>query len=690
MAPVPLQTVLRHIRQLANRPGGGTTDADLLERFVAGHDEAAFELLMWRHGPMVLGVCRRVLRHEQDAEDAFQATFLMLVRKAATVSKRQSLGSWLYKVAFRVALAAKDRSGLPLLNGHADHVPAPDAASDLVWRDFRPVLDEEIDRLPEKYRAPFVLCYLEGKTNEEAAQQLGCPRGTVQSRLARARERIRSRLTRRGIALSTGLLTVALSEKAAPATVSLALVHATIKAAAPVAAGTLTSVAASAEVAALVQGVSRAMFWTKVKMTIVLVAMLGLAGSGAVLLAGGVRGSALKPDEASQPEITGQVTSPSAALNDAAQPTPAPGQVADPARVAKDRAVSRDNLKRIALAMVNYESAYGFFPPPAIYSGSDAAQQGGMKGMMGMMQSQMMGNTMRGRMGGGPMGRKFGGGPMGGKMMEGAQDNHLPGKAFLSWRVMLLPYLNENELYQKFKLDEPWDSPHNIQLLGSMPKVYDLPYMCTWNVTTQTYYQVFVGPGAAFEKHQAMRIADITDGTSNTILIIEARTPVPWTKPEDLAYDPDEPLPELGNPGSDGIQAALADGSVQTLKRNISESMLRALITRNGGEVIDSSLAFEPGRVVTPELPHVDRGTLQNEHTKLQAELKKTQDAIAQLKTELKAAREAARVDEEAQRLQKENAVLRDQLEQARQEAESLAEQLQRLKTGIREKHPRH
>jgi RNA polymerase sigma factor (sigma-70 family) len=262
------------------RPGcaAGLSDQQLLDRFIAERDEACFEVLLWRHGPTVLSVCRRILRHEQDAEDAFQATFLILVRKARSIGKRQALASWLYRVAYRVALRARLRverrtereKGMP-------DIPASEAAN-VVWRDLRPVLDEEIDRLPEKYRAPFVLCYLAGKTNEQAAVELGCPKGTVLSRLAWARQRLRVRLTRRGVGLTGGMIsaaTVPLADAALPAR----LVQASLKVALPAAAG---KVAVSASVASLTQGALQAMFWTKIKIGVIVM----LAGALLVGTAG--------------------------------------------------------------------------------------------------------------------------------------------------------------------------------------------------------------------------------------------------------------------------------------------------------------------------------------------------------------------------------------------------------------------
>jgi RNA polymerase sigma factor (sigma-70 family) len=187
------------------------SDRRLLERFVSQGDETAFTKLVQRHGPMVLGVCRQILRNEDDAEDAFQATFLVLARKARSIRAAEALPNWLYGVARRLAM----RSRSAVARRHAREValvePPTEAAPETQLVELAPVLHEEIGRLPEKYRIPLVLCYLEGKSNEEAARQLGCPSGTVFSRLARARERLRGRLTRRGLALSAGALTATLA-----------------------------------------------------------------------------------------------------------------------------------------------------------------------------------------------------------------------------------------------------------------------------------------------------------------------------------------------------------------------------------------------------------------------------------------------------------------------------------------------
>jgi hypothetical protein len=226
------------------------------------------------------------------------------------------------------------------------------------------------------------------------------------------------------------------------------------------------------------------------------------------------------------------------------------GGAHDRVRVAAARANSANNLKQIGLAMLNYESTYRRLPPAVVY-GPDK-------------------------------------------------------KPLYSWRVLLLPFLEEDLLYQQFHLHEAWDSPHNRQLLTRMPKVYSHPWKPS---STDTHYQVFFGRGAAFEgpansvfaefrllpqfpvqlfEGPVVRLTDITDGISNTILAAEGAQAVPWTKPEDLPFDPNQPLPQLGGLfPDDTFLVGMADGSVRTLHRDkISDQTLRSAITRAGGEVL--------------------------------------------------------------------------------------------------------
>lgn len=268
-------TLLAYLRRLCGPATLDGSDAELLERFAVDRDELAFETLVRRHGPLVYGVCRRVLRDEHAAEDAFQAAFLVLVRQAASVSKKASIRSWLYGVALRVALRARRREDLR--RRREQEIPPRPSAEATLEPDVRSILDEEIQRLPEKYRLPIVLCYLESRTNDEAAQILNCPRGTIAVRLARARERLRSRLLRRGVTLAA--MTALLSDNALSASVPALLFSQTAK--------TALTGAAPHSITTLTEGVLHMMYLSKCKMALVsgLIALaMGGAGVGVYFL----------------------------------------------------------------------------------------------------------------------------------------------------------------------------------------------------------------------------------------------------------------------------------------------------------------------------------------------------------------------------------------------------------------------
>jgi RNA polymerase sigma factor (sigma-70 family) len=279
-----LQNVVGGLRRAVSAAGaGGLTDSELLGRWVARRDEGAFEALLWRHAAAVLGVCRRVVGDTHAAEDAAQATFLALARKAGSIGRRQAVAGWLYAVACRAALQEKARMARrPAPVPHGLEALAGRPAEDPVWRDLRPILDQEVGRLPAKYRAAFVLCHVEGYTNEEAARELGCPVGTVLSRLARARRRLRDRLIRRGVTLAAGSFVLALGGEAAA--VPGELVRGAVRAAALSAAGKSLAGSVSVEAAALAQGVVRAMLLTKVKMGVAVVVAASLVGGGGGVL----------------------------------------------------------------------------------------------------------------------------------------------------------------------------------------------------------------------------------------------------------------------------------------------------------------------------------------------------------------------------------------------------------------------
>lgn len=281
MAHRPMEALVQLLRKSAGRTDvEGLSDACLLERFALQRDAASFETLVRRFGPMVFGVCRRILGDVHAAEDAFQATFFVLAQKASSLRRQALVGNWLYGVAYRTAKRAKVDAARRLV--HERQAPMPtrsDPLEEVVWRDLRPVLDEEIHNLPAKYRRPFVLCCLEGRTNEEAAGELGWPVGTLFTRLARARELLRQRLSRRGIGLTSLSLTAFLSSEATAAA-SVAVMEGTVQAAALFAPGNAAAAGAiSARAALLAEGVMHAMVVSKLKATAVVLAVMATLGS---------------------------------------------------------------------------------------------------------------------------------------------------------------------------------------------------------------------------------------------------------------------------------------------------------------------------------------------------------------------------------------------------------------------------
>jgi RNA polymerase sigma factor (sigma-70 family) len=249
------------------------TDEVLLERYTSRREEAAFAALVRRYSPLVLGVCRRVLHHEQDAEDAFQAVFCVLARKAGTIRQRAAVGAWLHAVAQRVARKARARRGRqPVPTSDLPDIPAAESSPEWAWKELRPILDAEVSRLPRKCRQAFILCYLEGLTNEQAAAQLGCPAGTVRSGLARARELLAARLTRRGLALSAGTLSAILGQHAAATVVQAGLAQAAVQTGLRYAAGQVVG----AGVATLADSFLKTLLRTRVTVAVGLVSALAV------------------------------------------------------------------------------------------------------------------------------------------------------------------------------------------------------------------------------------------------------------------------------------------------------------------------------------------------------------------------------------------------------------------------------
>ena len=298
------QAVLGQLDRLFGRGTvAGLSEGTLLERFVAAHDEAAMAALVARHGPMVLGVCRRLLRDEHDVEDAFQATFLVLVRRAAAIRDGERVGAWLHGVAHRVAVRARANAARRHAREPAGDVLIQTAlappAAEASLRELHAVIDDELARLPDSMRAPLVLCYLEGLTHDEAAQRLGWPVGTVRSRMARARDRLRGRLTRRGLEGDEAALTAALATQP----VSSVLIDATVKASLGFASPKAAAAVASAAAAALAEGVTNAMMLAKLK-------VLGAAALVCMVAVAGVQTYAFQNDGKGNAQAAGQPSPP--------------------------------------------------------------------------------------------------------------------------------------------------------------------------------------------------------------------------------------------------------------------------------------------------------------------------------------------------------------------------------------------
>ena len=289
---------LRHA--VLGRDEASLTDGELLECFIEGREEAAFTALLHRHGRMVWGVCRRVLRSHQDAEDAFQATFLVLLRRAHSIKPREMVANWLYGVAHQTA--RKARAVAAIRGGREKQMtdsPEPATQAKNLWHDLQSLLDQELSRLPHQYRILIVLCDLEGKTRKKVAEQLGCPEGTVAGRLARARALLAKRLAKHGLAVSSVTLAAVLSEQAA-ACVPISVMTCTKKAMALLVAGQTATGAISAKVAVLTEGVLKAMLLKKFKIATAVLAAICVIGAGVGV--GGFDNHPPRPEEPAIPQ----------------------------------------------------------------------------------------------------------------------------------------------------------------------------------------------------------------------------------------------------------------------------------------------------------------------------------------------------------------------------------------------------
>jgi RNA polymerase sigma factor (sigma-70 family) len=668
MATNQMNGVVQHLRRGALLADGtALSDGQLLERYLAHADDGAFAALVRRHGPMVWGVCRRALGGHQDAEDAFQAVFLVLVRKAATVEPREMLANWLYGVAYHTALKARAMAiRQKTRERQVREMPEPTAAPANAWQDLELILDQELSRLPDKYRWPVVLCDLEGKSYKEAARQLSCPDGTLAARLARARAMLARRLARHGIALSAASLSVVLTQNAASACVPAAVVSKTIKAASLLAAGKGAAVATiSAKAAALTEGMVKTMWLTKLRNVTGLFVTALVMALGAGFLCAAL---AQDPDKgADQPQAArsgarvnqgpGQPDKKSDAqrfigtwrfasalidgqdlpeefkvlarltftkdgkatmtILDEAKDGEGSYKIVDPGKV--DIAVMATKEKTPALYKFDGDDKLTLClsnrdgdtkRPETFHAEKDsglillvlerakpgeekptaeeiAKYKGAAEKIRSSAAQAQNANNLK----------------QIGLAMHTYHDvnNRLPAHAIyskdgktplLSWRVAILPFIEEGALYKQFKLDEPWDSDHNKKLIAKMPRLYT-PLVEGQgkpgkSEEGKTYYQVFTGPDTVFNGTNGMPFADITDGLSNTILVIEGKEPVIWTKPDDLTLPKEkEKMPAVGGQFKDVLTVLLCDGAVYRLRPDLPAATLRALVTPAGGETVD-------------------------------------------------------------------------------------------------------
>jgi RNA polymerase sigma factor (sigma-70 family) len=538
---------------------------------------------------MVLGVCRRVLHDLHDAEDACQAAFLILACKAASVRRAGALGGWLHAVAFRVA--CRLRAGRARRRDAERPLSDAPAPSEPTWREAQVMLDEELQRLPKKWRAPLVLCYLEGKTRDEAAKDLGWSVGTVRGRLARGRARLRTRLGRRGVSLSVPLA-------AGPAQAESALcVATTVRAVLGPA-----PVGSRPEVAQLVEEVMRTMSLSRKKVVVSLVLAV-LVGVGLSVLA--FHGLAGEQSPSPSPSA-----SPAQAGRQEGRPTQKPADVAAKligtwlplssgdvgegfqqykVEITKDRITFQDrNEMRVFRygvdmteqpAALDLTSTDGGANVPAIYvvdgdylqicfdfwDGTrppdvftTVRERGGQTLLLLKREGSRTATaaTARVRASLVAIGMAMHYYEADRRSLPPAARYDQQGNALWSWRAALLPYLQQDNLFQLVRLDEPWDSQGNKTVAGVILRVYE-PVEAKG---TETRYRVLVGPGAAFDTQKERRLEDLTAGGRNPILVVEAADTVPWMKPAELPYAPDRPLPRLGGVVEGGCHALFADG----------------------------------------------------------------------------------------------------------------------------------
>jgi RNA polymerase sigma factor (sigma-70 family) len=338
----PTNRIVRHLQRavlLCDRTI--LSDGRLLEAFLTARDQTAFELLVKRHGPMVLGVCKRIIGNHHDAEEAFQAVFLVLARRAASVMPRELVGNWLHGVAYRTALHARGRLARHRAREtQVKDMPQPTVSDDVDLRELHQALDRELDKLSDKYRLPIVLCDLEGRPRKDVAAQLQIPEGTLSSRLATGRQMLARKLARHGVTLSAAALAAVLPDMTASA-MQPTLLAATVKAAVLSAAGQSAAALVSQQTLALCEGVLKTMFLSKLKVVSLVVLGIALGAFGAGII--GIPGTANQP--------TAQAADAQAAdkpkQGGAANPEPLNGALLLDTQLQQDLRLSKNQIQKL-------------------------------------------------------------------------------------------------------------------------------------------------------------------------------------------------------------------------------------------------------------------------------------------------------------------------------------------------------
>ncbi|MFT3883234.1 MAG: sigma-70 family RNA polymerase sigma factor [Gemmatales bacterium] len=630
------------LRSLKRHGSGEPTDGQLLTSFIEEQAEAAFTEIIHRHGAMVFGSARRLLSSATDAEDVYQAAFLLLARKARTLRKERSLAGWLYGVTrrlcsdFRKQQRRRQRreQTVSVLRQETESAPSDDPL--IQKQEVLQLLHVEMARLSHDLREPLVLQCLEGLSHQQIADRLGVPMGTIASRLNRAKLLLKNRMMKRGVAsaMVLALFGGIAQAKLYPPMLSLAVARAALTQSAP-----LSSLMSSGALA-LFQGELR-MVWFK-QLQLAAAAVL-VGGVSLVSVAGLPAATVVDP------------TSPVAAITTTATSTPTaedqlaklqgtwycvsfvPGgkeqmppqeleamktlqlviqgesltlkRAGNGERTSTIKLDAISSPKRLelvnekgtimrALYMVDSDVLVMTFPFDSKQPfPSTLAVTKDLRGAMMVLQKIPV-ETGRQNAGAPPAQAEALKTTTQGNMRQLALAFHLyadkhgkfprdftdaDGKPLLSWRVALLPFLEQNNLYNQFHLNEPWDSEHNKKLTAAMPKIFALDDANQRSATTP--FQGFSGKGTIFEPNVDLHFKDVVDGTSNTIMFVEASSAVPWSKPEDITFNANKTLPQLGGHFGKEFQAVMLDGSWRTVPQNIKDATLKALITRAGGEI---------------------------------------------------------------------------------------------------------